>query len=111
MTLQPDKLTRWWIHVPRRLLCVVREQSRGLSKSPDLVWNCQVTISNMSENWCKNTYLSHAVMLERRANASLIETRFFSPPETPRIAPLPTGVFLTCRRPRMDCTMSVVVFT
>ncbi len=87
--VQPDKLKRCWIYyAPRRLLCIVHSRAE---LSYEMIWN-------MPENWRENTYLSHAVILERKVNASLIETRFFSPLDTPRITASPTGAFANRKR-------------
>jgi len=43
------------------------------------------------------------------ANVSAIETRFFSPPLTPRIMASPMGVFLAWRSPNMVTKVDVKV--
>ncbi len=54
MTLQPDKLTRSWIYAPRRLLCVVHEQTRGPS---NVETSCGTVIGNDIEHAREREYL------------------------------------------------------
>lgn len=53
------------------------------------------------------TDLSQVPMQAREASPSAIDTRFFSPPLTPRIALSPTGVVNVCRRPKTVASVFV----
>ena len=57
---------------------------------------------------CQGTYLSQALIKLLVANASLIDTLFFSPPLTPLIEASPTGVRLTCFSPKIVVYTSVM---
>lgn len=60
--------------------------------------------------YIEKAYLSQAAIRLRVAKASAMDTRFFSPPDTPRTAASPTKVFLVWLSPKTVKRMSTIVW-
>jgi hypothetical protein len=69
-----------------------RTNSRAVLESSPFV-ELQRNLETNYESHKEMTYLSQDVMQLLVARASAMDTRFFSPPLTPRIKASPTGVF------------------